>query len=139
MPDIGYAGAALGAVSQALDAAKTLMELGKRLDNAEILSRVADLSLSLAEIKIQLAEALEERLQLQGEIEKLKSVAVMRKNLVRDGNVYKFREPVAGFGEGPFCMRCFDADGLLVNLVIYASMGGAKKWRCDECSRKGVQ
>ena len=55
MPDFATAGAAFSAITQALDTAKMLKELGKRLDNAEIIAQVADLTMNLAEVKVQLA------------------------------------------------------------------------------------
>ncbi len=78
MPDIAYAGAALAAITQAIDSAKTLKELGKRIDNAEILTQVADLTLSLAEIKIQLAQALEDNAELRQEIAKENGASVFK-------------------------------------------------------------
>lgn len=118
MPDITSFTAAASALTQAYNTVQSVKEIAKRMENAELRLAIADLTGNLADAKIELAQALEENLQIRRELDERDRIADIRSKLFKEDNVYKTVEPIDGYGNGPFCMRCLDVDGVLVNVQI---------------------
>jgi ribosomal protein L29 len=104
----------LAALAGVVTTAKRLLEVAKKIKDAEVKNLIADLNLQLADLKMQLAAIQSENLLLRGQLT-VKSQAVdYRSKLVLRGKVYHFTEPVENRPLGPYCPRCFEADGKLM-------------------------
>jgi len=101
---------AIAAVSSAIGIAKRLKEISKNVADAEFKNLLADLSLELAEVKLKLADFMEENVQLRNELTDLKKQKDEGTPVVKNGVYYKTN------GDGPFCTACFDKDGKYMRL-----------------------
>lgn len=133
MPDFGYAAAAMAAFDSLLEKAKLLVGISQRLKDSDITIAISDLNLALANANMELAKVVNDNARLMSELKKAQDIIRIRPNVIREDNHYKLTKPLEGYSEGPFCMRCFDVDGILVNLFH-----GSDRLICDECARHGI-
>jgi len=124
----------VASIQGAIDIVGKLRALSKTVENAEFRMLLADLSgeladakLSIADLKCQLAAALEANQALAAQIEVKKSSIP----IINDG-VYRFPDR-----EGHYCTACYDSKSQLALLALlpqaFRSMG---KYRCPVCNSK---
>jgi hypothetical protein len=130
-------GAALRSLGAAVGLAKTVMDVAKKTDNAELIRAIADLNLEMATANLgmadltnQLAELKQENIQLKGKIRELEESAKPERQLSigEDGFYYD------AIGDGPFCTGCFDGKGKTIRLQLesppFTTFG---KYKCPSC------
>jgi gas vesicle protein len=132
-------GAAIKSLSAAINLAKTAVEVAKKIDNAELIRAIADLTLEMANANLgvadltnQLAELKQENGQLKGKIRELEESAKPERQLSigEDGFYY------GGFGDGPFCTGCFDKNGKTIRLQLEKSeFKFFGKYKCPGCNQ----
>lgn len=119
-------------IQQALEASTKLRELSKKVGDAdfkmvlaELHSALADAKLESVEIKMRLAAAQEQLLDLQ---QQLQSKQHDKPQVTAEGT-YNFE------GEtGDFCTGCWDVRHLKVRLSLMpADLHFGGKWRCPSC------
>lgn len=120
----------MGLIDKVVATAEKLRDVSQKIHDLELQGLVVDLKSGILDLKSELIQQREECIELRRKLEQQDFVAVMRKRLVREGSVYKLPEPFDGFGEGPYCMRCFDVEGILVNM----SGMGAGRFICRNCT-----
>ena len=89
----------IATATTAIQLVTRLREINKNIANAEFSSALADLSLELSELKIQVAGLLEENDGLKRQLAKKGEI-----DLVFRGFAY-----YSASGDGPFCPGCYDA------------------------------
>ena len=99
--------------------AKEIADLVKKLGNVDLYRRIVELEGEIIELAGQ-NNLLKER---NGELEH-----AMRKKeqLTFKSGVYWLEA-----GDGPYCQRCYDANGKLIRLQSW----GDDQWACFECKR----
>ena len=132
-------GAALRSLGAAVSLAKTVMEVAKKTDNAELIRAIADLNLEMATANLgmadltnQLAELKQENIQLKGKIRELEESAKPERQLGigKDGFYY------TGTGDGPFCTGCYDKDAKTIRLQPQNSrLKVLGKYKCPGCDK----
>jgi gas vesicle protein len=130
-------GGAIKSLGAAVSLAKTVMEVAKKIDNAELIRAIADLNLEMATANLgmadltnQLAELKHENGQLKEKIRKLEESAKPERQLSigEDGLYYN------ATGDGPFCTGCFDKDGKTIRLQLdNSSFRRLGKYKCPSC------
>lgn len=142
MPDITSITAGLEALKSATDIVKYLRSVSKDIEQAEFKLKLAELAESLADVKLRLVEAQEENIDLRGIISELSQKKDFRDQLRLNKGVYvPVSGEIAGYGNGPWCSRCFDTDGKLISLHKKTAMAIATsrstyasyKWECPSC------
>lgn len=131
----------LATLTAILDTAKKLREVARKIQDAEVRNLVADLNLQLADLKLELASSREELAaaraeiaRLSAEVESVRTKADLRSKIERRGQLYYFKEPVAGYEEGPYCVACFDGDGRLILVTKLASaFAEVASHMCPKC------
>ena len=110
---------------------KTVREIARKIENAELLNQVADLMGDSADLKMEIAELKSEIIGLRNENTDLKRKKDIRAKVeIRNGACY-LTEPVPGYNEGPFCPICLETEGILVN--VGRRTGG--QFYCVNCKR----
>ncbi|SMO96024.1 hypothetical protein [Fodinibius sediminis] len=130
MPDITSISAAVQGIKAATDIAKSLRNVDASLEKAEMKLKIADLTNALADAKISLSEVQELISEKDSKIKELKAKLELDSNLEYEDECY-FIKKDKGEDEGPFCYRCYDADGKLVHLVNVKSYRGC--YYCKVC------
>lgn len=125
-------------VSQAIKLANELRSIDKEISQAELRLKVAELTGSLADIKLTLTEAKSDATEKDLEIERLKKL----QQRVADETVelygYRYRKrkddkgPVAG---NPMCDVCFQKEGLLIE-TSFVHGTGIQQLQCPNCKAK---
>jgi hypothetical protein len=127
---------AIKSLGAAVSLAKTVMEVAKKIDNAELIRAIANLNLEMATANLgmadltnQLAELKQENVQLKGKIRELEESAKPERqlNIGEDGFYY------TGAGDGPFCTGCFDINGKTIRLQEDKSEISFGKYKCPSC------
>ena len=134
----------MGLIDDVVGSVKQVREVAQRLHDAELQGLVADLMLKAADLKMELANDREENLELRRQLEQCRKRADLRSKMEKRDNFYYLREPVEGYGEGPFCPTCFDRDGCLVSMMTKGrsvSLTTGKvttgtRWFCGHCDNK---
>ncbi len=122
---------ALLTIKGLFDIAKQLKGLAK---NAETKLLVADLTMDLAELKIAFAEVLEENHELRTKLKEGDDLSDLRDHMERRDDVYFIT--MDGRDPGPYCPRCLDVDGKLVNLTKFTGAFTAiGKYNCPNCEK----
>ncbi len=138
MPDLTAISAAFQSLKTVTGIVKSIRQSSKSLESASINYQLADLTDVLADIKLALADVKEENFELRGKVSELNQVRNYRAQLTLRENVYfpKYDE-IEGYGEGPWCTKCFDEGKVLVSLhhKVASSYGGYTyyKWECPSC------
>lgn len=122
--------AALAGVKHASDIAKLIKNSDVSLEAAEVKLKLADLIDNLADAKVEIAKFKEILSERDAEIQRLK------KQIEKDGNMvyeapYYFLVKENGEKDGPYCQRCYDSDEKLIRLQSPCKDG---YWRCNKCS-----
>jgi Zn finger protein HypA/HybF involved in hydrogenase expression len=98
-------GAALASAAQALKIAKQLREIEGGMDVAELKTKIADLYINVAEVRMALADAQEVVRAKDAEIAALKKHPVEGKPMI-EANAFQYEE-VGGNPKGlPYCPNC---------------------------------
>jgi hypothetical protein len=130
MTDIASIGQALGALKQATDIVKALRSADVMYEKAELKMRIAELAEALATAHLSVLEAQAEVHTLKEELARLSTDA--RANIEKRDDVYFIREGEREFG--PFCPRCFEADGRRMPLTRFtAAFAAIGKYNCPQC------
>jgi hypothetical protein len=115
----------IAAVTGAVALAKQILDLSAVSKDSQAKAMVGDLRLQLAELKIKLADLIEENDQLKRDAKKAQAAPAMT---VKDGMYYK------PDGDGPFCTTCHDSSGKLIRLVpLMTGITRIGKWHCGVC------
>ena len=124
----------VSSLTTAFDLCKRVREIAGKLSNAELKNTVGDLTLSLAELKIELAALQEENLKLKQQIRQGSEMTVLRSQLKLKDGAYHFQEVPADRPVGPYCTRCFDVDQKLVLLSeLPSTFQAIARYRCNNC------
>ena len=121
----------VASIQNAIDIAGKLRALSKKVEDADFTMLLADLSneladtkLEVAQLKTQLARAIEENQALNARL----SQRLASKPTLSEG-AYKFEGE-----EGLFCTACFDARNQKVRVTPLAGpFTHFGKWRCPSC------
>lgn len=127
MVDVTGFSTILTSIKTATDIAKLIKDSGVSLEQAEIKLKLAELVSALADAKIDIATIqqtlIEKDLQIQ---EMRKELSVRERVEYRDPSYWLKCESGE---EGPYCQRCYDAEGKLIRL-----QGGEDgAWACRAC------
>ncbi len=104
-----------------LDDVKSVGQLVQQYGNMELHEKIMDL-------RGEVMELVEENRELKKEVESLKEKLQVKESLKFENNVY-WKE-IPGGREGPFCSKCWDADKLLVHMLITSDPRYAE---CPKC------
>lgn len=120
----------LTAINAALDTVKTIRSIEKNFDEASLKLAVAELTSNLAEAKLFLVDAAEEKQSLLAQIEELKASFDFGGGLI-EYRGYKFYSNDEGKPTGkPFCQVCERNKGKYFQLT---SSRGAIEHTCPNC------
>ncbi|WP_143278071.1 hypothetical protein [Bradyrhizobium sp. UFLA03-84] len=126
---------ALSTASQAFKFADELRSIDKEVSQAELKLKVADLTSTLADLKIILTEARTDTAEKDAEINRLKKLQrrVLEDTVEQYGYRYRNRKddkgPVAG---NPMCDVCFQKEALLMETATIAGKG-IQALQCPNC------
>lgn len=129
-------------VDKLIAAVTKVREVAKKSRNAELLSAIADLTLDTAQIKMEMAALRNENTRIREERDELRRRVDLRDKVKLSNGLYFLAEPVTGYGSGPFCPVCFDADSKLITLTAVLQQSQVTKtlplpvqngWRCGAC------
>jgi len=101
-----------GPLNNAVAAVDRLRAVGKAIEHADYREAIADLKLSLADAKEQMAK-------MQNELIDLRKVSELKVKVVPHSNAYWL--PDDGQFDGPFSTRAFDTDGTLLRMRMKSS------------------
>ena len=122
----------LKSVTAAIGLAKQLVGLVGKTKDAEIKMVVADLSIELAQVKMQLAELMNENTTLKQRLSLAKGGGPQLE--YRDGLYFD------SDGGGPFCPGCYDGSRKAIRLTkqdsVWVTFGEYKCPHCDEFFNK---
>lgn len=137
----------LDALDRLVAGLKSVREIARRMRDAELLSAIADLSLDSAQLKGEMANIREDNTRLREELHELRQRAECRSKVAVDNGMYRLKEPIKGYSDGPFCTRCFDSEGKLITMMGPGWQPGVPHgigtfiapdgtgWTCPECIR----
>ncbi|UYK76878.1 hypothetical protein NG825_00240 [Xanthomonas sacchari] len=94
-------------VATAIQLTQRLREINKNIANAEFSNVLADLSMELAEVKIQLTGLREENEKLRRQIAHKESLELVFKDFA-----YFSKD-----NDGPFCPGCYDSSSKIIRLT----------------------
>jgi len=113
---------------------KTLRDVAELVKDVQTKNLVADLNLSLADLKIQVAELQEENLSLKKRVRTLQEQDDHREKLELRGDAYWFSQAPVGRPAGPYCTGCFDSSE---KLILLKELSGHfvvfGKYECPAC------
>ena len=117
----------LAMMTGAVALARQILDLSAVAKDTKAKEMVGELRLQLAELKIKLADLIEENDQLKREARKAQTTPVVT---IKDGLYYKVD------GDGPFCTTCYDSSRTLIRLAerpqnTWRMLG---RWRCGVCN-----
>jgi hypothetical protein len=114
----------LTAISTSMQLVSRLREINKNVENAEFSNALADLSLELAKLKLELAGVLEEN-------NKLKAQLAAHSPPVLQFKGYAYYE---SDGDGPFCPGCYDGSAKTIRLTsLPAEVQDLGQHMCPVC------
>jgi len=126
---------ALSTASQAFKFANDLRSIDKEVSQAELKLKVADLTGTLADLKMILTEARDDAAEKDAEIARLKKLQRRLEEETVEQYGYRYRKrkdgkgPVAG---NPMCDICLQKDGLLIE-TAFVHGTGIQQLRCPNC------
>lgn len=97
----------ISTASSALQLVSRLREINKNIANAEFSNALANLTVELSELKIQVADLLEEN-------DKLKRALSQKQEAPLEFKEFAY---FSDSGDGPFCPGCYDGSGKIVRLA----------------------
>lgn len=126
----------LGSITAVAGSLKTAAEIAKFIKDSDFTLERAELNLKLAELMAALGEARMEMGGLQmtlataeGRIHEMERQLKVKSTLIYEPPAYWTEEN--GRRDGPFCQRCYDAEGKLVRLQ---ESNGVRALACRSCS-----
>jgi hypothetical protein len=131
---------AFSTVTNAINLVKQLGAIEKRIDQATLKMTVADLTSSIAELKLTLVNAKEEAAAKEAEIERLQSTYKRSKDDLIEHIGYFYRKrppPNEGPAGNPFCPVCYQTKGLLFETTFTTEAG--RPTECPSCRAKFTQ
>jgi hypothetical protein len=126
-----------GSIVTALDALKHATEILRLLRSADSVYEKAELKMKIAELAEAVATARLSVIEAQSEIQALKNQIARtseeaRAKVVKREGVYFMTEE--GEESGPFCPRCFEADGRRMPLTRFTgAFTTFGKYNCPQC------
>lgn len=126
---------AFSTASQAIKLANELRSIDKEVSQPELKLKVAELTGSLADIKLTLTEAKSDAAEKDQEIARLKKLQQRLADETVEVYGYRYRKrkdekgPAAG---NPMCDVCFQKDGLLIE-TAFVHGTGIQQLRCPNC------
>jgi hypothetical protein len=128
----------LGAVTTALASVKTASEIlkiirgaGQELESAEYKLKLAELTETLADLRIFMSELRESLLEKDAEISSLKDALQLKATVIRHSDVYYEKDEEGKAIGSAFCPRCWEVEFKLIHLVRNARP--TNKSRCPKC------
>jgi hypothetical protein len=119
-------------VTAALGAVKTISEIAKNVNNAELTQKIIELQNSILALQQQLFEMQTENLTLKQEKRELQDVIAKGQELVFAAEAY-WRKTDGAY-DGPYCPMCWDADHRVIRLgslgVVSLSRGIIARYYC---------
>ena len=119
-----------------IDGIKTVREISKRIQDAELHNQIADLITNTADLKMEIAELKSAIIELREENNTLQRKKTLREKMKVQNRLLYLNEDVPGYNQGPFCPLCFEKDTLVINL------GGpyppTQCWCCPNCKNSFV-
>jgi len=120
MPDV------IATVTTSIGIAKQLLELLEKSKDVKAKSLLADLQIELAEVKMRLAELIEENTQFKARLKKAESAE--QEVVLKDGLYFR------PDGDGPFCTACYDSKGKLIRVSkMPRNFETFGNWQCNVC------
>ncbi len=101
--------------------AKEIADLVKKLGNVDLYRKIV-------ELEGEIIELTGENHALVGRVRELEQALKTKESLVFLNNVYWLEDEETK--DGPYCQRCYDADGKLVRLQPWGDT-----WACFECKQ----
>lgn len=106
---------ALTAIRTATEIVKGLRAAEASFQKAELKLQIADLAEALAEARLNIVEVQEEILTLRRRVTDLEQEKATRESLDFRKDAY-WRTLDSGKEDGPYCARCFEADGKAIHM-----------------------
>jgi hypothetical protein len=130
---------ALSTASQAIKFANDLRLIDKEVSQAELKLKVADLTGTLADLKMILTEARSDATEKDEEITRLKGLQRRLADDTIELYGYRYRKRTDGKPPGatgnPFCDVCLQKDGLLIE-TAHVHGTGIQELRCPNCQAR---
>ena len=124
------------AVTAALNLGRDLLNVNKAYNDAEFKLKIAEITASLATVKMSLAEAQSLLIEKDQENVALKRSMAFKAELVERSG-FKYRKNDQGQPNGPpFCPRCEEKDGRFYQLIQSEKAG--RGLDCPNCDRTYV-
>jgi hypothetical protein len=118
------------AATQVVKTLRDLASVGKALDTAELRLKIADLSETMADLKLAHIEAKDDLANAKGEIERLKKLTQRKAELV-EYKGYSYDKGKEGKPQGDaYCSVCMEKDALLIHLT---RAKGSTAGMCPNC------
>ncbi|HXB97238.1 MAG TPA: hypothetical protein VNZ54_04245 [bacterium] len=115
-------------------AARTLKNLGTRINIGELTAPLADLESSVAALAIRIAELIEENTDLAQRLAWRDGWDSVAKELVLRDRFYFFGEAPEGSSPGPYCPNCADVHHRLTRLLYaFDSQKASHRYACSRC------
>ncbi|GAB3672233.1 hypothetical protein [Salinisphaera aquimarina] len=111
----------ISTTTTAIQLVSRLREVNKNIANAEFNNLIADLSIELANMKVQVAGLIEEHDSLRRQLSSKNNPELTFKEFA-----YYSED-----GDGPFCPGCYDSDGKKVRLAKFS--GAFKTFGSHNC------
>jgi hypothetical protein len=127
---------ALSTASQAIKFANDLRSIDKEVSQAELKLKIADLTSTLADLKMILTEAKSDSAEKDEEITRLKKLQRRLEDETVELYGYKYRKRKDGKQGGagnPFCEVCLQKEGLLIETATIAGKG-ITALQCPNCN-----
>jgi hypothetical protein len=114
------------AVSSAIGLTKQLVDLSEIAKSAQAKLIIADLQVQLAEVKMKLAELIEENTTLK---KSLNTAISTTKEVIHKNGLYFTPD-----NDGPFCTACYDSKNKFVRVVeLSSAFHVIAKYKCPVC------
>jgi rubrerythrin len=126
---------ALSTASHAFKFANDLRSIDKEVSEADLKLKVADLTGTLADLKMILTEARDDAAEKDEEIARLKKLQRRVEDETVEQYGYRYRKRKDGKGPAagnPMCDVCFQKDGLLIETATIAGKG-IQALQCPNC------
>ncbi|HQS18456.1 hypothetical protein [Reyranella sp.] len=126
-------GALLSSTSAAIGIAKAVREVQGEFDRADLKLKMAELTGTLADVKIALVDVRDELAAKDKEIERLKAAFAFKGETVESSG-WRFQKARSGQAYGkPFCPKCIEDEA---RFVLTRQYGGYSEVFCPHCKTK---
>ena len=119
-------------VEKSIQLTKKLLEINKKIQNADLSNYLSDLKLELAEVKSGMSELMIENAELKRKIDQLNHAQGDKSSDL----IFNTKENAyySSTGEGPFCSGCYDTQNNKVRLTrISGTFSRLAKYKCPTC------